>query len=199
MENSLTQRLKYLMILIILVFVIITGIYYISRIISVQGNLADKLTDIWCGFMENCELKEANSLGLISVYVKDVIDGDTIKVVMPDGMEETVRLVGIDAPEIGSVNIAGECYSKEAYDYLQSHIGQKNIYLKPDSIQPDRDIFSRLLRHIQLEDGSVINEEMVREGYAIWYKDYPTDNETLLEIYEITARISEQGLWGLCR
>jgi len=44
----------------------------------------------------------------VSVEVIDVVDGDTIDVRMPDGSEDTVRLVGVDTPEVHVENDPAE-------------------------------------------------------------------------------------------
>ena len=52
----------------------------------------------------------------------EVIDGDTIRVLGPDG-EQTVRLIGINAPE------RGECFYDEATSALQFSLGDRGLRL----------------------------------------------------------------------
>ena len=88
-----------------------------------------------------------------------IVDGDTIEI--ENG--ERIRLICIDTPEKGE-----EGY-KEAKEYLESLILNKNVKLKKDI--SERDKYNRLLRYVYLEDGTFVNEIIVKEGYAeaYWY------------------------------
>ena len=94
-----------------------------------------------------------------------IIDGDTIEVEI-ENKAESVRLIGIDAPEI-----EGKTKEKgiEAKSFLVDLIGNKKIRLEADETQDDRDIYDRLLRYVFLEDGKMINEEMIKSGMAKEY------------------------------
>jgi len=88
-----------------------------------------------------------------------IVDGDTIEI--ENG--ERIRLICIDTPEKGE-----EGY-KEAKEYLESLILNKNVKLEKDI--SERDKYNRLLRYVYLEDGTFVNEIIVKEGYAeaYWY------------------------------
>lgn len=90
--------------------------------------------------------------------VASVTDGDTIRVLMPDGKNEPVRLIGIDAPEDGSV------LAQEATAYMEELVHGEDVRMVIDV--SDRDRFGRLLRYIYVGD-LFVNEEMVRVGLAI--------------------------------
>ena len=53
-----------------------------------------------------------------TVFVTEVTDGDTIKVRMPDEMEEAVRTIGIDTPETRPT----ECFGREATEKMRSFV-----------------------------------------------------------------------------
>jgi endonuclease YncB( thermonuclease family) len=91
------------------------------------------------------------------VEVASVTDGDTIRVLMPDGTNEPVRLIGIDAPEDGSL------LDQEATDHLADLVLGKDLRMVV--YVSDRDRFDRLLRYIYVDD-LFVNEEMVRAGLA---------------------------------
>ncbi|MBU7045170.1 MAG: thermonuclease family protein [Theionarchaea archaeon] len=110
-----------------------------------------------------------------------VIDGDTFK--LETG--ETVRLIGIDAPELSQ---PGGEKSRECLAHL---ILNKEVTLEKD--YEDRDKYNRLLRFVYI--GSIcINEEMIRQGYA--EARYLTDS--IREYYiqlEREAETAKAGLW----
>jgi len=94
--------------------------------------------------------------------VERIIDGDTF--VLTNG--ETVRLIGIDTPEVGE-----PCYS-EATQFLTNQIDGENICLSTDVSDTDR--YDRWLRYAFTEENTFINRLLVIEGYA-YAKEYPPD------------------------
>jgi len=116
--------------------------------------------------------------------VTEVIDGDTFKT----GKGETVRLLGINAPEMADPG--GDI----AKDYLTMLILNKNVHLEKDL--SDKDDYSRILRYVHLGN-KLINGEMVRTGYAE-ARFYPPDTlhkRELLELEKIAIR-NRRGLWS---
>jgi micrococcal nuclease len=73
------------------------------------------------------------------------------------------------------------------------------VKLVTDPQETDRDKYDRLLRYIYLEDGTMINERLVYEGYAFAYEAYPTGRTKILKAMEDDARKNNRGLWGGCQ
>ncbi len=117
-----------------------------------------------------------------------IVDGDTIE--LRGG--ETVRLLGIDTPELG------EPYADEAKWYLYDLVAHKPLLLELD--EQERDIYNRLLAHVyvETEDGWVlVNTELVRAGLARLLFIPPNARyygyfETALE----EALLQRHGMWG---
>ena len=97
--------------------------------------------------------------------VVKVVDGDTIKVNI-NGQPESVRLIGIDAPEIEEKTKEKGIESK---NYLENLIGEEKVRLEADKTQDDRDIYNRLLRYVFLKNGKMINKEMIKAKMAKEY------------------------------
>ena len=97
--------------------------------------------------------------------VVKVVDGDTIEVKTSE-KNESVRLIGIDAPEI-----EGKTKEKgiESKNYLKNLIGTEKVRLEADETQDDRDIYNRLLRYVFLKDGKMINKMMIEAKMAEEY------------------------------
>jgi micrococcal nuclease len=142
-----------------------------------------------------------------AVRVKRVIDGDTLKVNYK-GMEESVRLIGIDAPETRP-NKKAKNDAKRSGDDLKIILamGKKSTeyvktLVKPGdtaSIEFDvqtRDKYGRLLGYIYLPSGKMLNEEIVKAGYASLMTIPPNVRyqERFLKAYR-EARESRRGLW----
>ena len=94
-----------------------------------------------------------------------VVDGDTIEVKMGDKVE-SVRLIGIDAPEMDEKTKEKAIASKQ---YLENILSNQKIYLEKDETQEDRDIYNRLLRYVYLEDKTLINKKMIEADMADEY------------------------------
>ena len=124
----------------------------------------------------------------VTVEVSSVTDGDTIRVIMPDGTNEPVRLIGIDAPEDGSL------LAQEATGYMEELVLGERVRLVIDMSERDR--FDRLLRYVYVGD-LFVNEEMVRAGLAIARRYEPdTAMALVLEAAQGGAESAALGLFS---
>jgi micrococcal nuclease len=125
-----------------------------------------------------------------------VVDGDTI-VVKINSQEETVRLIGIDTPEVVDPRKPVQCFGKEASEKIKELIQGKSVILTPDPTQNDKDNYGRLLRYVYLEDSTFINKKMIEEGYAFEYT-YSIPYKYQLELKESQrqAKTNKLGLWA---
>lgn len=128
-----------------------------------------------------------------------VVDGDTL-VVTVRGNKESVRLLGIDAPESVDPRKPVQCFAHEAADKMKSLVAGKSVILIDDATQGNRDKYRRLLRYVYLPDAAhtFVNGEMVKQGYALSYRYYPTKMLEKLNSLEKNAREKELGLWHAC-
>lgn len=128
--------------------------------------------------------------------VTKVTDGDTIHIDM-DGVDEKVRLIGINTPETVDPRKEVECFGKEASSRMKDLAERKIVRLEYDDSQSLRDTYDRLLAYVYLEDGEMLNRKMVAEGYAYEYT-YMTPYKYQSEFKELQniARASERGLWS---
>lgn len=146
----------------------------------------------------------------VDVTVVRVVDGDTIDVRLPDGSEDTVRLVGIDTPEVHVENEPGEyegvpdtetgarCLRRAgqgASEYLTGRLGS-NVTLAFDPRTDRRGGYDRLLAYVY-QNGSNLNHELVAAGHARVYETDFTFREAF-EASEAKAQDGSRGIWG-CR
>jgi micrococcal nuclease len=59
----------------------------------------------------------------------------------------------------------------------------------------DTDRYGRTIGDVILEDGRNLSQELVKAGYAWWYRKYAPGN-TVLEKFEAVAREAKEGLWN---
>ena len=97
------------------------------------------------------------------VRVLQVLDGDTCHIELR-GRRETLRLFGVDTPELGRDGAPDQYYAREARDTLRALTAAGGLTLLP-APRP-RDDYNRLLGALQLPDGSLVNTELVRLGVA---------------------------------
>lgn len=126
----------------------------------------------------------AGTAAAASGKVVSVSDGDTVKVLLQGNRQVKVRLWGIDAPE------SGQAFGKNAKRALAELVAGQLV----DLDEKGRDRYGRTLATVQLQ-GVNVNEEMVRLGWAWWYRNYAPEAKAL-EAAEIEARAAGRGLWA---
>jgi len=130
----------------------------------------------------------------VTVEVVEVIDGDTIRV-MIEGEVESVRYIGIDTPEPYQ-NKEPDCYSLEASARNKELVEGKVVTLVSDV--EDRDKYDRLLRYIYVDD-IFVNEVLVKEGHAKTLSIPPnTQYSSVFKSATDKAREEGLGLWSVC-
>jgi len=129
--------------------------------------------------------------------VTRVVDGDTIKLANGD----TVRLIGIDTPETVDPRKPVQCFGEEASARTRELLDGEHVYLEYDPTQGRVDRYGRTLAYVWTTDGSLVNEQLVAEGYAHEYTyEIPYKYRDEFNAAEASARDNERGLWaaGAC-
>lgn len=131
-----------------------------------------------------------------SYKVTSVTDGDTFKINY-NGQETKVRLIGIDTPEsVHPESSKNTEYGKEAANYTKSLLENKTVKLEFDVSQTDQ--YGRLLAYVYLENGEMLNEKLLKEGYAQVATYAP--NVKYVEKFEQLqkeARENKLGFWAV--
>ncbi|HEX2032158.1 MAG TPA: thermonuclease family protein [Actinomycetota bacterium] len=130
------------------------------------------------------------------VPVLRVVDGDTLHV-LRRGRDETIRLIGIDTPEVDWYGGRAECFGAVAGRFLTGLLQGERVRLEFDEERIDP--YGRTLAYLYLEDGRFLNLLLVRRGFATVTIYEPNDrHEDRLRAAEEAARSSEAGLWSAC-
>ena len=121
-----------------------------------------------------------------------VADGDTVSVQPRIDGEDSVRLIGVDAPEVGE----GQPYAAEAASFARDRLRGRRVRLEFDAEK--RDDYGRVLAYAYLPDGSMFNETLLREGLA-QVATFPPNTRHLNRFEEAQqeAREAGRGIWGL--
>jgi endonuclease YncB( thermonuclease family) len=120
----------------------------------------------------------------LSGQVVDVQSGDTFSIRDKAGNVLKVRLQEIDAPEMKQV------LGRQAQQYLSDLVADQTV-------EVDYEFIDRYESHIgfaRLPDGRVLNEEIIRAGFAWYYQTHQPEN-TRLRNLEYLAWKGRLGLW----
>ena len=98
--------------------------------------------------------------------VTRVIDGDTFVVETSPGTEERIRLIGVDAPETRRPRNREVChYAEDSKAFLTKMIENQMVRREYDVSKYDR--YQRILAYVYLRNGTFVNAELVKRGYAV--------------------------------
>lgn len=100
--------------------------------------------------------------------VTRVVDGDTLHVRLA-GRDETVRLLGIDTPELHRPGTPVECGARAAASVLQRAAEGRRVSVRADPTQDERDRYGRMLGYVETADGRDLGEAVVEAGWAEVY------------------------------
>ncbi|HPV43699.1 MAG TPA: thermonuclease family protein [Spirochaetota bacterium] len=153
-----------------------------------------------------CSPEALYALGNRAVVIY-VTDGDTLKV-MFQKKKQSVRLIGIDAPESRRNSKALKDSARSSRD-IETIVSQgkiakkyvKTLVKKGDSVRiafdiEKRDRYRRLLAYVYLADGKMLNDVIIRNGYASPLTIPPNVRyrKKFLRSYHY-ARENRLGLW----
>jgi micrococcal nuclease len=134
----------------------------------------------------------------IPVYmnVMKVVDGDTFWAYDGNHNPIKIRLIGVDAPESrNSGQKKTAYYGQQSKAYLTKLIANKKVRLEYDIGRKDQ--YSRILAYVYLTDGTFVNAELIKKGYAMVMTVPP--NVRYAKIFlnlERKARKKNKGLWN---
>ena len=126
-----------------------------------------------------------------SAVVERAVDGDTV--VLSGG--ERVRYIGVDTPELHHPRKPVQAYAREAMEFNRRLVEGKKVRLEFDVDR--RDKYHRLLAYVFLEDGTFVNAELLKQGYAQLLTIPP--NVRYVDLFtglQRQARDAKRGLWG---
>jgi micrococcal nuclease len=106
--------------------------------------------------------------------VKNVVDGDTIDVIIDLGFDilfaSRVRLAGIDTPESRTTDKAEKALGLEAKEYLKKHLKDaKSVVIRTEKMDSSEK-YGRILGWLYVNgESESVNNKMINDGYAWGY------------------------------
>ena len=144
-----------------------------------------------------------NKVDYGNILVTRAVDGDTL--VLENN--ERVRLIGIDTPEMhesdklerdarrsGQDIKTIQALGRRAYVFTRNLVEGKRVRLEFDAERFDK--YKRMLAYVYLQDGTFVNAEIVKQGYAS-LMTYPPNikyAQIFRKLYQ-EARENRRGLW----
>lgn len=164
-----------------------SGTRHYTNVAPPPGGNAEELTEVTRTFENLTSGEETRQ----KFKVLKVFDGDSLQVTAMD-LVFSIRLCGIDSPEIGDGE--GQPFSREAKAYLENLINNREVTFKNYGV----DSYHRQLAEVFV-DGKNINIEMIKQGLAEVYKGVPPKALDLM-LYlkeEKLAKKAAKGIWKL--
>jgi micrococcal nuclease len=106
--------------------------------------------------------------------VKNVVDGDTIDVIIDLGFDilfaSRVRLAGIDTPESRTTDKAEKALGIEAKEYLKKQLKDaKSVVIRTEKMDSSEK-YGRILGWVYINgESESVNNKMINDGYAWGY------------------------------
>jgi micrococcal nuclease len=127
-----------------------------------------------------------------------VVDGDTVRIRLDHPREtRTVRYIGVDTPETVKPGAPVQCYGKPASDFNRRLVAGRRVRLVLGRERRDR--YGRLLAYVRVEGGPLVEDELLRRGFAHTLAIPPnTDRARHFSGLERRARRAGLGLWSAC-
>lgn len=126
------------------------------------------------------------------VVVRQVVDGDTLRLV--DG--RSVRLIGVNAPELGKSGGTAQPYAEAARRRLQELVAasDERLRLVPGSEATDH--YGRTLAHLYDRQGGNLEARLIAEGFGYAVAIAPNTRLAACQAAaESQARQARRGVW----
>ncbi len=116
--------------------------------------------------------------------VASIADGDTFTLLTEDKQQIKVRLYGIDCPE------KKQAYGTKAKQFTSELIFGKQVQVKRTST----DKYRRTIGIVTISDGRILNEELLKSGFAWHYIQH--DKNPCWQKLQKEAKLRKAGLWA---
>src|SRR5262245_11873990 len=117
-----------------------------------------------------------------TAHVVNVVDGDTVVVLIPPSRRIRVRLQGVDTPE------AGEPFSQQARTFTRVLMFDRDVDVSGKEI----DRYDRLVARVVVDNADA-SEAIIAAGLGCTFRRYLTDAS--LEAAQDRARKAHLGFW----
>jgi len=136
-------------------------------------------------------------------HVTDVVDGDTLEVDVR-GNKVTVRLQGVDTPEVHMKNNASEWECNMTRDHLRDYGKKASAFVKKNYNNTDvrlvyqgKGDYGRTVASVHKNE-TMLGEQLLRKGLAQTYTSSSFNNKDNFLQIESKMRREKIGVWSAC-
>lgn len=150
---------------------------------------------LFIGFVLYEDSLQLNTLESSQVVLTKCVDGDTAHFEI-NGVDETVRFLAIDTPELEVKGKSPEPYANEAANYTCKALKEATS-IKLEYEEEKYDKYDRRLAWVFVDD-ELLQEKIVEEGFAkvrYLYDDYKYTK--VVEDAEKIAQQEKKGVWSI--
>ena len=108
-------------------------------------------------------------------------------------------MIGVNTPETKHPQKPVEYFGREASAFTRKMVQGRRVRLEFDQANTKishKDRYKRTLSYVFLEDGTLLNAEIIKQGYGFAYTRFPFKYLDEFRRYEREAREQNKGLWG---
>ncbi|MGO9379335.1 MAG: thermonuclease family protein [Dissulfurispiraceae bacterium] len=159
--------------------------YYYTRIVTIIFLTAFITSPLYAMPGTSYVVTEVHNGNIVSIKVKSFA-GFPLKI-------ERIRLIGIDAPELRQ-----EPWGRKAKKHLKKLISESDWVVNVEFDVEQRDKYGCLMGYLwNRRNGTLINEKMIEDGYAVLYTLPPNMRyaDRLIEAQN-RAHSKSLGIWG---
>lgn len=198
MSLIIRNRIKFLSLSLLLISLAATGCVSGTNASHTEANAGNlNRVENQPALLTQNTVQTAQDVTADQVYkVVRVVDGDTV-VILIDGKQTRVRLIGVDTPETVHPQKPVEAFGKEASQFTKNLLEGESVYLEYEAGVSRLDKYGRTLAYLyRVPDRLFINQEIIRQGYGHAYTKYPFKYLEAFRAQERAAREAKKGLWG---
>lgn len=145
----------------------------------------------------------------LTVTITEVVDGDTMDIRYRNGSTDTIRLIGVDTPEVHTDTAPDEFegipdtsaghewlsgWGKNASTYAETRLAGEHVTIAFGTQTDTRGYYDRLLVYLYI-DGELFNQQLLTNGYARVYES-EFSKRPEFDDAEATAQANDVGVWS---
>lgn len=188
---------RHLLILIAICLLTLTGCQEISDYSSDENSTEDATSTTENNSSTDSEVSNEPKGNTFTAKIVRVVDGDTVKIKMTNGTEETVRLLLIDTPETVHPSKPVQPFGPEASKFTKE-LMPAGSEVEVETGIGERDKYGRLLAYFYV-DGKMVNKLLLEKGLARVAYVYAPNTKYLEELESVQkqAQKEEIGIWSI--
>lgn len=128
-------------------------------------------------------------------FVLAVLHADMLLTVV-DGQEYFLSLIGVDPTGTSDPARPVKFLGSEPREFIRSLVERRPVLLRKEPRYKPRDSVPYIHRYVFLEDGRLLNAEVIRQGYGFAHLENPFSLAEEFKAHEEQARAARAGLWA---